>query len=461
MIKNSLQKLKDNDKNFIIINGVEQISFKQFFLDVKQAVVELESFSIESRDRVGLLLENCYEWLVYDYAVAQIGAVIVALPATYTQYDFLKLQEQYKYRIIITKPDSDIVIHSFQDHEKVHDDDIYSYVFSSGTSNKSKGMIVSYKGVVQLIEDFNEVFNLFDYKGMLIFMPLYGFQQRLFLYAAIEYGLDVYLTEPLLILNVLIKRNVDVLIGPPSLYNTMVKSDLVLRSLNNPLLISGMASLSPETKAAFKSYKLHIHEVYGLTECGLVTVNKSTQTIQGVGKPMPNTEIKINEDSEILVKKSIPLTKGYFQVDYGMDSLITFDQWLYTGDRGYVDQQNNLHIIGRVNNILTLQSGHKIQPEVIESIFSSKEGIKHSLVFLNKAQNKLQLIINKTSTTIVDYDLELLIKQYNEEAEDSSRIDDYSIICEEFTVENNMLFPTLKLNRLKVKETFEEMQYGN
>ena len=132
------------------------------------------------------------------------------------------------------------------------------------------------------------------------------------------------------------------------------------------IIFTGGAHLDPFYIEEFEKYGVDILEGYGMSECSpVITTNTPENHKPGsIGKPLDNVEIKI-EDGEILVRGT-SVMQGYYEMPKETDAAFT-DGWLHTGDKGYLDDEGYLFINGRVKNLIIMSNGENISPEEIEN----------------------------------------------------------------------------------------------
>ena len=132
------------------------------------------------------------------------------------------------------------------------------------------------------------------------------------------------------------------------------------------IIFTGGAHLDPFYIKEFEKYGVDILEGYGMSECSpVITTNTPENHKPGsIGKPLDNVEIKI-EDGEILVRGT-SVMQGYYEMPKETDAAFT-DGWLHTGDKGYLDDEGYLFINGRVKNLIIMSNGENISPEEIEN----------------------------------------------------------------------------------------------
>jgi long-chain acyl-CoA synthetase len=149
---------------------------------------------------------------------------------------------------------------------------------------------------------------------------------------------------------------------------------------NVRLFVSGGARLEPSIMHDLESIGFTIIEGYGLTETSpVVTFNPiKKRKIGSVGIPLPNVEIQIGTDSEIIVKGPMVM-KGYYKNPEATAEVLK-EGWLFTGDTGYIDEEGYLYITGRKKELIILSSGKNIYPEDVERLYEEIPLIKEICV---------------------------------------------------------------------------------
>ncbi len=138
---------------------------------------------------------------------------------------------------------------------------------------------------------------------------------------------------------------------------------------------SGGAKLDPRIYSGFLSLGFKIAEGYGLTETSAVSTLTSPDIPNpgSAGKPLPGIDIKINNPDETgtgeILIRGPNVTSGYYKNTEATDELLR-DGWLYSGDLGHVDADNNLFITGRAKEVIVLPSGKNIYPEDVETLYN-------------------------------------------------------------------------------------------
>lgn len=151
-------------------------------------------------------------------------------------------------------------------------------------------------------------------------------------------------------------------------------------------IVSGGAPLNVKLAYEFRKIGIEICEGYGITECSPVLgINPLYHNkIGSVGRIVGDTEIKINNpdkdgNGEICARGKI-ISSGYYKMP--QETAESFkDGWFYTGDKGYLDEEDYLYITGRIKNLIILSNGENVSPEEIESKLYLNEIIKEAVVY--------------------------------------------------------------------------------
>ncbi len=158
-----------------------------------------------------------------------------------------------------------------------------------------------------------------------------------------------------------------------------IKDHLGLRHLKRAY--TGGAALGPDVFRFFHALGVNLKQIYGQTEInGIAVVHRDGDIkFQTVGMPIPETEVKIDDSGEILMR-SPALMEGYYRNPEATASALR-DGWLYSGDAGYFDEDGHLIVIDRVKDVMTLHDGTKFSPQFIENKLKFSPYIKEAVVF--------------------------------------------------------------------------------
>ena len=185
------------------------------------------------------------------------------------------------------------------------------------------------------------------------------------------------------------------------------------------LLISGAAAIDPKVSKAFRSFGFGFLQGYGLTECSpIVALNRDVDfKDDAAGLPLPGLKVAIDEKNadgigEIIVKGP-SIMSGYYENDKANAAAFK-NGWFHTGDLGYLDKDNFLHITGRKKNVIVTRNGKNIFPEEIETMLNRGTYIKESLVYGKHdpaSSNQDDFII----TAAIVPDMEKIAEEFNSE----------------------------------------------
>lgn len=275
---------------------------------------------------------------------------------------------------------------------QIEEDSLCTILFTSGTTGKSKGVMLSHKnltenatcldmripkGTVSMsLLPINHVYCLtMDiikglYIGVIICIndSIMHVQKNMKLFQP-----EIVLLVPLVIESIYHKLQEAGGIMPKKMVAKMAFGGK-LRTI-----VSGGAYLDPEYVDKFAEYGITILQGYGMTECSpVISTNLEWDNKKGsVGKLMPNCEAKI-VDEEIWIRGS-SVMQGYYEMpEETAETLV--DGWLRTGDLGYVDDDGFLFITGRRKNLIILANGENVSPEELENQLSRSELVKEILV---------------------------------------------------------------------------------
>jgi long-chain acyl-CoA synthetase len=168
-------------------------------------------------------------------------------------------------------------------------------------------------------------------------------------------------------------------------------------------VICGGAPLSRPVGEYFKALGIHILEGYGLTEsCAPVTLNTLAHTQFGsVGRPLPEVELRIEEDGEILIR-SRKIFKEYFK-NPGATEAAFNEGWFLTGDVGFIDPQGFLHITDRKKDLIILSGGKNIAPQKIENRLKELDLLIDDVLVVGDAEKTLAALITLSVEELVRF----------------------------------------------------------
>ena len=223
---------------------------------------------------------------------------------------------------------------------------------------------------------------------------------------------------------------------------------------NLQAFVSGGGALDQKIGEFLNSIGLPTLQGYGLTEASPVVSCNIPGKIQveTVGPPFKTNLIKIAEDGEILIKGENVML-GYWNKQKETDETIK-DGWLYTGDIGEINEEGNLKITDRKKELIVNLGGDNISPTKIENILCLNENIKQSFVYGDKKNYLVALIVSEKNSN--EDEIKKYIEKINKNLSLIEKIKKFLIVYNEFTIENRMLTPTLKLKRKIILENYKK-----
>ena len=223
---------------------------------------------------------------------------------------------------------------------------------------------------------------------------------------------------------------------------------------NLQAFVSGGGALDQNIGKFLNSVGLPTLQGYGLTEASPVVSCNLPDLVKvgSVGPPFRTNKVKIAEDGEILIKGENVML-GYWNLKEETEKVIK-DGWLHTGDIGELDNSNYLKITDRKKDIIVNLGGDNISPSKVENILCLNENIKQSFVYGDKKNYLVALIVAEKE--ISKEKIKLIIENINKSLTLIEKIKKFVVINEEFTIENGMLTPTLKLKRKEIIKNYKQ-----
>jgi long-chain acyl-CoA synthetase len=369
-------------------------------------------------------------------------------------------------------------------------EDIAIMVYTSGTTGKPKGAMLSHRYILNSVESLRRTIPIYDTDVSFSYLPGCHVAERISgIYNRLYNGAAAYFVDDLSKLYAyMLEVKPTVFASLPrffeKIYTRVVSEngkDADAQKLkdafggNVRLLTSGGAPLPNEIADFFARRDLPILQAYGLTENICVAFNRTDDFKFGtVGKPMPMCDVKIAADGEILVKSPM-MFSGYYKEPDKTAEMFDADGWLKTGDLGAIDADGFLRITGRKKEIIVLSSGKNVAPAMLENLlkenhlisqaFISGDGKSYlvALVTLNRAEAEAFARANRiefenyadlTRSERIFQSVKETIERANRRVSSSEQIKRFIITERDFQSDLDEITPTLKLKRNVVAENF-------
>ena len=407
-------------------------------------------------------------------------------------------------KITLKTPKESVV----QYNKKLIRNDLACIIYTSGTTGNPKGVMLSHGGILSNCEGAQVILESLIEKDPPVFLtwlPLSHSYEHTVQYVQILFGSKVFYAESLekLLSNMAIAKPT-IMTAVPRFYQNLyskislnfskqkgLKKYLITNTIllgtkilnKEPLslkqkfinffcevlvrrkikyqfggklkaFVSGGGALDQKIGEFLNSIGLPTLQGYGLTETSpVVSCNIPGEIkIETVGPPFKTNKVKIAHDGEILVKGENVML-GYWNMKKETDEVVK-DGWLHTGDIGEITKDGNLKITDRKKEIIVSSGGDNISPTKIENLLCLNEKIKQSFVYGDKKTYLVALII--TDLDANEKEIQLYIEELNNKLSILEKIKKFKLIKDEFTIENGMLTPTLKLKRKKILEKYKK-----
>jgi long-chain acyl-CoA synthetase len=381
-------------------------------------------------------------------------------------------------------------------------------IYTSGTSGNPKGVILSHGGILSNCEGAVELLETLTKKKdptFLTWLPLSHSYEHTVQFIQIIIGAKVFYAESLekLISNMVVAKPT-IMTAVPRFYQNLftkinmnfekqkgIKKKLINQTLklgkkilkkeelsfsekivnfickklvrkkirnqfggNLQAFVSGGGALDQNIGEFLNAIGLPTLQGYGLTEASpVVSCNlPDLVKVESVGPPFRTNKVKIAEDGEILIKGENVML-GYWNLKAETEKVIK-DGWLHTGDIGEFDDNNYLKITDRKKDIIVNLGGDNISPSKIENVLCLNEFIKQSFVYGDKKNYLVALIV--IDKEVNKEKIKLVIENINKSFTLIEKIKKFVLIYEEFTIENGMLTPTLKLKRKEITKNYKQ-----
>jgi long-chain acyl-CoA synthetase len=241
--------------------------------------------------------------------------------------------------------------------------------------------------------------------------------------------------------------------------------------------VSGGAPLNPDIGIFFHSLGLTLLQGYGQTEAGpVISCNRPSVGLKmdTVGPPLKNTEVRIAQDGEILVRGELVM-KGYWRNERETDRVLA-DDWLHTGDIGIIDEKGRLKITDRKKDIIVNDKGDNVAPQKVEGMLTLQPEIGQAMVWGDKRPHLVGLIVPdpewarewaKANGLPQDEDalranpafltaIREAVDQVNRDLSVTEKVRRIMLADEPFSIENEEMTPSMKIRRHVIKARYGE-----
>jgi long-subunit acyl-CoA synthetase (AMP-forming) len=490
----------------------------------------LKSLGLRENAHIGLISKNCREWIIADMAIMMAGYVSVpffpslkgeelSFLLDYGDVDLIFVGKIDTWEDINNDIPLELPIIKFPNYkgfslvdrgEEWFDflgkynsmknphipklSDLWTIIFTSGTTGNPKGVKLSYFAIDQtknITENENPL--KVDFSGnnsFISYLPLNHIAERVVVeHVCLRFGGSLSFVESidsfaknlrdiqphiffaapriwtkfqLGILGKLSQNKLDVLTKIPiisGIIKNKLKKGLGLNRARST--VSGSAPLSVSTIEWFRKVGIYITNGYGMTEnCAICSQvdGRNFKKLDSVGRAQYGAEIKIDESSGEVLMRGPYVMDGYYKNEE-LTSKTLVDGWLHTGDKGYLDIDNYLHITGRVSDSFKTSKGEFIEPLTLESYFADIQEIEEICITGLGLTQPIGLVqLSEIGKSIQKEELSKILDKklanINTDLENYKKISTMVIVKDEWTEQNKILGPTLKIKRGNVEEMY-------
>ncbi|HEV7342336.1 MAG TPA: long-chain fatty acid--CoA ligase [Sphingopyxis sp.] len=242
-------------------------------------------------------------------------------------------------------------------------------------------------------------------------------------------------------------------------------------------LVSGGAPLNPEIGVFFHSIGLTLLQGYGQTEAGpVISCNRPAAGIKmdTVGPPLMNTEVKIADDGEILVRGELVM-KGYWRND-AETARVLVDGWLHTGDIGHIDDKGRIVITDRKKDLIVNDKGDNVSPQRVEGMLTLQPEILQAMVYGDKRPHLVGLLVPdpewmaewaeaeglpKELSRLREHEkfraaIRAAVDRVNGQLSVIEKVRKFDFADEAFSIENEQMTPSMKIRRHVLREVYAD-----
>lgn len=489
----------------------------------------LHSLGLEAGSPIGLVSKNCAHWIIADLAILISGHISVPFYPTLTGDQLRQVLEYSGCSVLFVgkldnwsamKPGVPTHVHciSFPDYQTgrstvgpIHAhwndilanyaptpghfipklDDLFTIVYTSGTTGNPKGVMQTYRAAALVMEQIKP-FAKFDIPAIRFFsyLPLCHLAERVVIEAgSLLSGGTIYFAESLdtfaknlvsaspthflavpriwakfqaSILTKLPPQKLDFLLRLPLISSIISKKIRRGLGLDQAVVIITAAAPMPASLIKwFRRIGILIQEAYGLTETmAIISLMPSTGIKDGtLGKVYPGMMVRIDPITGEIQARADWLMQGYYR-EPAMTAQVLNDGWLHTGDVGELDNEGYLKLTGRVKELFKTAKGEYVSPSQIEVGFAENTFVEQVCVSGVNLPQPVALVVlsetgQKADRSAVTLRLEDTIRRLNPQLHTYEQIKKVVVVKMPWTIDNNMMTPTLKIKRNVVEAYYE------
>ena len=375
-------------------------------------------------------------------------------------------------------------------------DSVMTIVYTSGSTGNPKGVVHNYESICWAASNSLNELSVDHTDRILSYLPLAHITERVlveiasfysstridFIESLDTFARDVRATQPTLFLSVprlwtrfqmgvlanMPQKKLDLLLRIPIVgwwVSKKIRTKLGLGQAR--LCASGSAPIPATTLEWFKKIGVNISEGWGMTEnsaYGTCCVPFRSDKLGSIGRAYAGVDIRIVEQGEIQVKGPCNMKEYYLEPEKTAEAM-TEDGYLKTGDKGSIDSEGYITITGRLKEIFKTSKGKYIAPVPIESKLMANSYIEQVCVTGSQLKQPIGLVVLspealKLPAEEIEKSLLETLNEVNATLESHAVLDCLVVMKDEWTVDNGLLTPTLKVKRHELEEQYDSLING-
>jgi long-chain acyl-CoA synthetase len=509
--------------------AVREYTWRQVMDETRRMAAHLKGLGFEPGSRIALMGKNTAHWLMADFAIWMAGYVSVPLYPTLAPNSIRQILEHSAARLLFVGkldgwehmrtgvPDGlpcislplapaagfatwEAIVAAtppLEGHPVRDGDDLATIMYTSGTTGMPKGVMHSFATLAWSIGAVRKRLEITRESRILSYLPLSHVAERTLVEnGLLASGMHVYFAEtletfaadlrrarPTIFFSVprlWVKFQQGVLARMPAQKLDRLLSIPIVRGLVARKVLTGLgldqcrvaaggaAPMPPELLRWYRRLGLRLVEVYGMTEnCGVSHATTPEKSRPGtVGIPYDGIESRIDPETQEVQVRSPGTMLGYFREPELTRQAMTPDGWLRTGDKGALDAEGNLRIVGRVKDLFKTGKGKYVAPAPIEDKLVTHTAVEACCVTgANLGQPVALLMLNAEALTraadpgersVLERSLAEHMTAINSTLDPHEQLDCLVVVSETWTVDNDLVTPTLKVKRNRIEAVYAE-----
>ena len=509
--------------------AVREWTWRQMMDEVRRMAAHLKGLGFEPGARIALMSKNTAHWLMTDYAIWMAGYVSVPLYPTLASATVRQILTHSEARLLFVgkldiwdemragipdglptirlplspqfdAPSWDAIVAATppMPGRPVRDgNELATIIYTSGTTGVPKGVMHSFGTFAWSASAALKRIGNHQNGRVLSYLPLAHVAERTIVeHGMLGLGLHVYFNESLEtfaadmrrarptiffsvprlwvkfqqgVLAKVPKQKLDRMLSIPIVRRVIARKVLTALGLQECQFAGGGAApMPPELLRWYQRLGLRLSEVYGMTEnCGVSHATLRERPRPGtVGPPYEGIECRLDPDTQEVQMRSPGVMLGYYRNPEQTRDAMTADGWLKTGDKGQIDAEGNLRIVGRVKDLFKTGKGKYVAPAPIEDRLVTHTAVEACCVTgANLGQPLALLMLNAetvgraadpTERTRLEQSLSAHVELINATLDPHEQLDCVVVVRDAWTVDNDLVTPTLKVKRNRIEAVYGE-----